>query len=229
MKAFLIIMAAAWLTVAGSACSSRVSTRPQAEAFQVELRARNDDGQPLAGVTWASGEQRLGETRANGALPLALRGREGQLLHATVNCPTGYVAPDTVPELRLTHTRRISDQQIQPLTIEVVCTRVAREIALVVHADRGPGLALLVDGKAAGSTDADGNAHVLLKVDRSVRKLDVALDSSQQPDLMPKTPTRSFELDGRDSLILFTETFSTSPKAKAKAPPRPKYVPYRVN
>jgi len=215
--------------LAAVACGPQAVAQPKADAFEVELRARNDDGVPLAGAAWAHSGQTLGETGADGALRLTLRGREGQSMQTSIACPRGYAAPDTTPPVRLAHTRRISDKQEQPVTVEAVCTRAAREIALVVHTERGPALPVLVDGKPAGSTDADGNAHVLLRVDRSMRKLDVAVDTSARADLTPKSPARSFELDGRDGVLVFAENFTQSLAAKPKAQARPKYVPYRVN
>jgi len=228
MKSLWIARLASLAALSG-ACSSQTAPRPQADAFEVELRARNDDGAPLAGAAWAHSGQPIGETGPDGALRLTLRGREGQSMQTTIECPRGYAPPDTVPQVRLTHTRRISDKQQQPVTVEAVCTRTAREIALVVHAERGPALPVFVDGKPAGSTDADGNAHVLLRVDRAVRKLDVAVDTSAHGDLSPKNPARSFDLDGRDGVVVFAESFSATPAARAKIQARPKYVPYRVN
>lgn len=229
MKSVRIISILGILAALSSACGSTAVSRPQADAFEVELRARNDDGAPLAGAAWATGGQALGETGADGTLRLTLRGREGQAMRAAISCPDGYAAPDSVSEVRLTHTRRISDKQSQPVTVEAVCTRTAREIALVVHTERGPGLPVLVDGRSAGSTDDDGNAHVLLRVDRSVRKLDVAVDTSGHSDLTPKNPARSFQLDGRDGVLVFAESFARSPPRTTRSPGRPKYVPYRVN
>lgn len=217
------------LLASSSACGSQAAARPPADAFEVELRARNDDAAPLAGVAWIHGGQRLGETGADGALHLTLRGREGQTMQTAVECPIGYEAPDTVPLIRLSHTRRVSDKQPQPVVAEAVCTRTARELALVVHAEHGAALPVLVEGKPAGTTDADGNAHVLLRVDRAVQKLNVAVDTSAHADLIPKSPLRSFELDGRDGVLVFTENFSAVPVARPRIQARPKYVPYRVN
>jgi hypothetical protein len=229
MRFLSIVSVVACLAAMSSACGSPIGARPQAEAFEVELRVRNDDGEPLAGAAWNTGPSALGETGPDGGLRLTLRGREGQSMRTAITCPTGYVAPDAVPEVRLTHARRVSDKQAQPVTVEAVCSRISRDIVLVVHAERGPALPLLVDGKAAGATDADGNAHVLLRVDRAVRKLDVAVDTSGRSDLTPKNPARSFELDGRDGVLVLAESFSQTPAAKTRSQGRPKYVPYRVN
>lgn len=229
MKSLSIVSVLACLAVMSGACGSQVASRPQADAFEVELRARNDDGAPLGGVTWTHSGQTLGEAATDGALRLTLRGREGQSMQTAVVCPAGYVAPDTGPQIRLTHTRRITDTRPQPVTVEAVCTRTARDIALVVHAEHGPALPVLIDGKDAGSTDADGNAHVLLRIDRAVRNLELAVDTSARADLTPRNPARSFELDGRDGVLVFAESFTATAAAKAKAQAHPKYVPYRVN
>ena len=229
MKPVSIVSVVACLAAMSSACGSQVGSRPQAESFEVELRARNDDGAPLSGAAWTTSGTALGKTGTDGGLRLTLRGREGQSMRAAITCPIGYVAPDAVPEVRLTHTRRVSDKQAQPVTLEAVCARTARDVVLVVHAEHGSSLPLLVEGKAAGATDADGNAHVLLRVDRAVRKLDVAIDTSAHPELMPKNPARSFELDGRDGLLVVVENFTKTVAAKTKLQARPKYVPYRVN
>jgi len=229
MRLRSIVSVAACFGAMNSACGAQVGSRPQTDTFKVELRALNDDGAPLAGAIWTTNGSALGETGIDGVLRLNLRGREGQSMRTALSCPEGYVAPDAVPEIRLAHARRISDKGAQPVMIEVVCSRTARDIVLVMHAEHAPFLPLLVDGKLAGSTDADGNAHVLLRVDRSVHKVDVAIDTSARPDLTPKSPARSFELDGRDGVLVFAESFTRTLGAKAKTQGRTKYIPYRVN
>lgn len=212
------------------ACGAKTS-EPVSPNYAVELQITNDDGGALAGVAIDVGKKRVGTTGADGTLKTDLTGVEGQSLSIAALCPEGYANPETLAPLRLTHTRRVTLDGYQPLHVEAVCRRQMRDLVVVVRARGASELPLEVDGKPAGTTDADGNAHVLVKADRTTASLGVTLDTNAHPELKPKNPSRTFELAGNDAILVFDQTFVSSPKPVFRAGPTKtkKHIPYRVD
>ena len=220
----------ALLTLGLSACGAKHS-EPVSPKYSVEFHMTNDDGQSLAGVEIDVGKNRVGTSDAEGMVKTDLSGAEGQTLPVAVSCPEGFTNPEKLTPLRLAHTRRVTLDGYQPLHVEATCRRNVRDIVVVVRARGGADLPLQVDGKSAGVTDADGIAHVLVRADRNTASLKVALDTSAHQELKPKNPSRTFELAGNDAILVFDQTFVSSPKPVFHVGPgRPKrHIPYRVN
>ena len=221
----LVAVSAWWL----ASCDTRSATSEQ--SFEAILRVTTDDAEPLFGASFALNAKPFGATDRTGTLSVLLRGSEGQTVRLSLACPDGYSPPEGLPTLRLTRTRRMGQSGTQPITLDAVCTRRTRAVALVVHALPGKSLPVEVDGKALGSTDADGNAHLLLEVDRSRRTVTTRIDTSTQPSVLPQSPERTFELSGRDSVLYFAPELHDVPP---KAPHRPisvprRHVPYRID
>lgn len=220
----LCLTACAFLLVATFGCGSKTID----DRFEISLRAISDDMMPLADVAFATGKSNLGKTSNSGAVNVRLRGAEGQTLPITVTCPGGYESSGELSPLRLTRTRRVGQAVTQPLTVEASCTRKLRDVVLVVRAENSSNLAVHVDGKPA-ATATDGTAHVLLQLDRDVRQVSVTLDTTDQPKLRPQNPSRTFELHGKDTVLVMAQSFTASPKPQHRNSPAPRrHIPYRV-
>ncbi len=231
-----MIRAQILLVVAVAAAACGEAPPPTEQRFEAGLSAVTDEGQPLAGARFLLDKQVLGSTSQSGTLTVRLRGSEGKLLRLSMECPSGYSPPEALPPLRLTQTRRVGEAGPQPLSVKATCTREMRTVAVVIRAEKGTDLPVQVDGKAAGTTDADGNAHVLLNVDRGTRSITVGFDTTTRPELLPKNPQRVYELGGRDAVVLFEPAFTLAPPKRVPrrspapspaAPPR--HVPYRLD
>lgn len=206
---------------------------PRLKSFHVELSASNDDGEPLGGVAFSAGERALGESDANGQLGVDVSAVEGQSIPITAACPDGYVDPERPAMLKLTQVRRVSDNDAAALSVEVVCTKKLRDVVLVVRAANAPFLTVEVGGKPIGKTDASGYAHFLLQPGREARSLSASLATVDAPFLRPQNPTRIYDLDGRDAILLFEQSFTSERRTTKKrvASTRvvaPKHVPYRI-
>jgi hypothetical protein len=198
------------------------------DRFEISLRATSDDALPLAGAKFATSKSNLGQTSGSGVVNVRLRGAEGQTLAVAVTCPSGYESSGELPPLRLTRTRRVGEAVAQPLAVEATCIRKLRDVVLVVRAESAPNLPVHVDGKPAATT-TDGMAHLLLQLDRDVRQVSVTLDTTDQPKLRPQNPSRTFELHGRDAVLVMDQSFSAAPKPQNRNPPAPRrHIPYRV-
>jgi hypothetical protein len=173
-------------------------------------------------------------TGSSGTSSVKLEGTEGQVLPVTAECPEGYASSEKPQPLRLTRSRALGNGQIEPNWFQVTCTRKLRDVVVVVRAEGGGGLGVRIDGKSYGTTDPDGNAHVLLKLERDIRSLGVALDTSARPGLKPESPSRTFELSGRDAVLLVEQRFAQSPRPKPALPKSPlpaprRHIPERLN
>jgi hypothetical protein len=227
-KTIRLTIARVALVVGLISCGSKESAAVRV-TFASEFHITNDDGDALAGAVIVASGTRLGTTGADGILRTNLAGTEGQSLPVTVSCPLGFSGAEKPSILRLTHTRRVNFSD-RPMRVEAVCLRNVRSIVLVLRALGGAELPLQVDGKPAGTTDADGIAHVLVKVERNVKALNVSLDTSGRQELRPKNPSRTYELGGNDGLLVFDQTLVATPKPKphrggTKSRNR---IPYRV-
>lgn len=222
-----VVLFAVWVT---GACSR--PAEPTSGSFEVIFRVVDDEAERLAGARFTSGPRELGVTGANGELQLRLQGREGQTIPVGVACPEGYVEPVGLPELRLAASRPVGQEEAQAIVYEAVCTRRERDVVLVVNAAKGSELPVNVAGTSKAQTDRDGTAHVLLKVDQGTKHLSVSLDTSSRPELKPQNPSRTFELDGSDTILLFDQEFVVEKPRRVTRPVRqaPKrHVPYRID
>jgi hypothetical protein len=214
------------------ACSALVacaSSKPPSQPYRVELRAVTADGLPLAGVELSLNDKGAGTTGADGRLLRNVSGAEGVSLRVGAKCPAEFEPPAELPVVRLTRTKSIDAAKAQPLTAEVRCAPTHRDVVVVVKAERGPRLPVLIDGKAVATTDDDGTAHVLLRRPPLENKVEVSLDTTSQTSLKPVSPSRTYELGGRDALVLFEQSFSVpTPKASRTTPVR-RHIPIRVD
>lgn len=201
---------------------------PEKPPFSIRLSATSDEGQPLPGVSFSTGEKLVGTTPESGGFVVQLRGAEGATLPLQAKCPEQYESP-LAGSIRLTRVKALSGTP-EPLSFDAVCSRKVRDVVVVVHAENGAGLPVSIDGEESGTTDEHGNAHVLVSVDREVKTLAVSLDTSEHERLRPQNPRRVFELDGHDAVALFHQPLSQA-RAPRKARPvsrAPRHVPYRV-
>lgn len=202
--------------------------KPTDQRFRLALSATTDDGAPLANVTFATGGTALGTSGPSGLFQVSLKGAEGQTLPLRVACPSGYQLTSEPPRVQLARTRRLDEASPNAIEVKVECTRQLRDIVLVVHTD-APNIRVNVDGKQAATTADDGTAHLLLQLDRDTRQVAVALDTTDQPKLRPQSPSRIFELHGRDTLVVLDQSFANVAKAPSRmshATTRP--APYRI-
>ena len=198
--------------------------------YPVKLVAQSDNGEPVQGAAFKTGDNEMGTTDHGGQVTVVVHGREGALVPIQVTCPRGFVSP---PEgtLRLGLVKSLDSTTEKQLEHKVICDRETRSVAIVIRAQGGPKLPVLVDGKQVTATDENGNAHVAMEVARDSTRLAVSLDTSDDQTLRPQNPYRAFELDGVDQFFVFDPLLAqvrvrhppTRRAVRSKAP-----VPYRM-
>jgi hypothetical protein len=221
------VVALALLT--GFGCSG-ASVRASRQ-FQLELRARSDDGRPLSGVLVTRGAHGLGRTGDDGLLATRLSGDEGQAVTLAPECPLGYQKPIAPLTLRLSSNRALTGAAPQVLRAELVCQRERRDVVLAVHAPGGGGLAIDVNGQPAGITDLDGNAHVLVSIDRSVHTLEVAFSARDRKDVSLQQPRQLVEPGPGDTVVMLAPALTPirqSPK-RVSSSAQGRHVPTRID
>lgn len=227
-----VILAAA-TAMALVACGSSVESSKK--RFSVVLTSVSDDGTPLQGTRFLTAKTAIGATDDKGRLSVRLTGIEGQSVPLTVICSEGYVSPEEAPVLRLREVRKVSQVGASSLKVDAVCDRKLRDVLVVVRTADAPSLPVDLAGKTIGETSPDGTAHFHLSLDREVRSLSVSLQTASVPGLRPQNPSRVFELDGRDAVLLVDQSFTTERSTRTKrAATRPtlgpkKRVPDRID
>lgn len=209
-----------------SGCAAKEAPVPR---FAVALHAATEEGVPLAGVAFSIGKESVGATGENGQLNLALPGIEGTSVAVSAVCPEGFEAPPTLPALRLTKTRSLEGHAPQAIPFQVRCRKELVDLVVVVKAERGNRLPVLVDGKPVTMTDDDGIAHVLLRRSRSDGTLQVSLDTTGHPALKPLNPIRTFETHEQDAIVLFEQAFTSVRQAAPRVATPRRHVPVRIN
>lgn len=221
------------LTLLLAACGA-TTTPTTVKSFDVVLRATTDEGQPMPGAQFGVGATTLGATDASGTAKATIHGEDGQTVAISTSCPEGYVAPEKPTSLRLALVRKIDDTGPVVLGVESVCTRKMRDVVLVVRTKNAPSLNVDIGGRTVGHTDENGVAHFGLQLDRDVRSLSVSLKTSAWSSLRPQNPSRVFELDGHDAVLLLDQAFAAEQKVvrvvkRLPPPPESKHVPYKID
>lgn len=215
------------LALASVACATK---KLPPEPYRVELRASTSDGAPLPGVEISINGKGAGTTGADGRLLRDVTGAEGTLLRVAAKCPPDSEPQSELPALRLARTKSLGASKSQPLTAEVRCSPTHRDVVVVVKADRGARLPVLIDGKPVATTDDDGVAHVMLRRAAGEQKVEVSLNTASQAGLKPVSPSRTYDLAGRDAVVvLFEQSFSTVAAKVSKTAPVRRHVPVRVD
>jgi len=213
----MIARAAVLSLLAACSCSEAV---PQPERFAVVLRAERASGEAIAGArAWADGRA-LGATSELGVLRAELHGREGTAVELTAACPPAYRTEQPARRLVLRRVRAPAGARAGPLQLTVHCQPLERAAAIVVLATgrHAGALPIRVRGEIVGQTESDGSAHVLISAAPHA-PLRVELDTSARPDLRPRNPVHTFQLDEEDRILLIEQHFVGA--ATPVRPPRP--------
>jgi hypothetical protein len=206
----------------------------QAERYPVRLLAFDDQGEKVAGVAIAFGDQALGSTAQSGMLELELAGGEGDRVQLQASCPEGFAEPSEQPSLTLMRFQSVDPEADRFTTLRVVCARSAH-IAVVALRSGQPDLPVLLRGEEVARTSSTGTAHVIVE-NAPGTQFQLTLDTSQKPDLRPHSPTRMFSVGAGDDFSVWDQAFAQAPKPKPrvrkKRAPEPepqRVVPYRLD
>jgi hypothetical protein len=203
---------------------------PEPTPFAVIFTVKADEKVPVAGAQLLARGGNIGATDAGGELKVTLDGFEGDRLPIKLQCPDGYAAtpPDSIVILR--SIQGLNGRERQPVTLDLSCQPSKRDAVVLVHAGgEAKSLPVKIDGAVVGKTDSLGFAHLHLSTDPGSR-FEVSLDTSSNDKLMPQNPKQGFQMDQKDELFIFDQSFKLPPKPKVhRKPPPAKHIPQRLN
>jgi hypothetical protein len=190
-------------------------TPVEAPRYAVAVRVESDPGQPVGAANITSAGNTLAKTDAQGLATLSLTGALGEQLALAVRCPEGFRQPAQPVTVIL----RPAEPNTPPPEYRVACPPAVRSLVVSVRAQNGVGVPLRHLGKELARTDAQGAAHVLLKLPPG-EALNLVLDTSapEHHALRPRSPTLKFTVPDRDDVVLFDQAFvvDAPPPAKPK-------------
>ena len=169
------------------------------------LRVYSDPGKVVPGASVSFRGRVLGQTDETGAVRLAMHGSEGDRIELLVRCPVDFLSPSKPLEVVL---HRLADPGAR-VEHQVQCPPVRRDLVVVVRAEHGPNLPVMVLGREVARTDASGVAHVLLEVlaNDQVEMTLQTTDERAGERLRPQNPVMKFAGADRDDMKLFDVHF----------------------
>jgi hypothetical protein len=170
--------------------------------YGLSIRVESDPGRPLAGAEVRLRDQRVGTTDASGVVKVKSRGAEGSVLSFQITCPDGYQSPSRPLSVVL---RRLSQRDRFP-EYATACRPTERTLVVAVRAEHGPNLPVMYLGREIARTDRSGAAHVSLKSPPE-ETVELALDTTENPRLRPRSPSARFRVGQADDLVVLDESF----------------------
>jgi hypothetical protein len=208
-QAGLLVLAAAPL----GACDK--FDTPPPPPFDLIVRVESDPGHAVPGANIVRNGKTLASTAPDGRAQVRLTGNEGDSVEVFVKCSDDFQSP-AKPVLLALH--RMTDKTKLP-EYTAACPPSVRRVVVAVRAENGANLPVTYLGKAVGRTDASGAAHVLLAM-RPGDQFELALDTTNDPRLSPKSPNALFVVKPKDDIQAFDVKFTVAkPKVVYKAPP----------
>lgn len=226
-----------------SALAACATEQAQSIESALVVRARTDDGRPLAGVGIQIGDDSLGNTDASGELEAMLSGTEGTLFRLEARCPPGHLDPGELPPVLLGRFATLAEKDGR-LAVTVTCARQRRIVAVVVRArvekrkvllshrgHRGkvgtptglaavPGIPVLVNGKERARTDDHGLAHLAIEAPPDTH-IEVVLQTELPALAMlnPRSPAQGLNVRGTDDVYPIDQTFTAERLVRLPPPP----------
>lgn len=163
------------------------------------------EGEGVEGVRVRVGPDEVGLTDAAGAVDAELAGREGRQLPLAVECPDGMRDPSDLRPVVLQRMRAVGDAaRLRRVLVQVECPPYEREVAVLVRVRGHADVPVLVNGVEQARTDADGLAHLAMRLEPGA-PLEVSLRTDHLPNLLPRDPARTWEVPDHDELFVFDQ------------------------
>jgi len=184
-----------------------VSHELPANGYELVVHVESDPSRPLAGARVLHGGRELGVSSADGRIAVHATGSEGEHLAFEVTCPAGFRAPEAALDVTL---RRALGNSGRPEYF-VACPPLTRKLVVAARLEHGENLPIRYLGRELARTDSDGIAHLLLEAEKD-KTVELTVDTSEQPQLRPKSPTARFRIGDRDDVVVLAQTFQSPPK-----------------
>ncbi len=213
MKAATPLFATA-LALACWSCSRQAPVKN----YDLTVFVEADPSEPLAGVRLLHSGQQLGVTAADGRVAVRATGNEGERIDLTISCPDGYRSPEAPLSVTLRHASEHPEYF-------ATCPPLSRKLVVAARLEHGAGLPIKYLGRELARSDASGVAHLVLEGEAH-KTVELTVDTSEQPQLRPKSPTARFRVGDRDEIVVLQQAFQSrhKPVVRAQQPTGPKRI-----
>lgn len=188
---------------------TQVSQETPANGYELIVHVESDPSRPLAGARVSHAGRELGVSAPDGRVTVHATGSEGERIEFEVACPTGFRSPAAA----LTVTLRHAGGGAQRPEYFASCPPLTRKLVIAARLEHGSNLPIRYLGRELARSDGDGVAHVLLEGETD-KTVELTVDTSDQPQLRPKSPVSRFRIGDHDDVVLLTQTFQSPPKPK---------------
>ena len=200
-----------------------VSPEAKPAGYELVVRVESDPNHPLAGARLLHAGQELGVSGADGRVAVRASGKEGERIELEVACPARFRSP----EAPLSVTLRRSAASGERPEYFAACPPLTRKLVVAARLAHGANLPIRYLGRELGRSDSDGVAHVLLEAETD-KTVELTVDTSEQPQLRPKSPTARFRMGNRDDVVVLAQSFESHKNKPQKHTPRAN-GPIRIN
>jgi hypothetical protein len=193
------------LTLSALACNEQAPVK----SYDLAVRVEADAGQPLAGAKLLHAGQTLGSTNEDGRVVIRATGNEGERVELEIACPEGFKSPEAPLAVTL---RRGAERP----EYFAACPPLSRKLVVAARLEHGAGLPIRYLGREVARSDASGIAHLVLEAE-SDKAVELTVDTSEQPQLRPKSPTARFRVADRDEIVVLEQAFQAPRKPAVRA------------
>jgi hypothetical protein len=184
--------------------------------YDLVVHVESDPSRPLAGARVLHAGRELGVTAADGRVAVRATGTEGERVDFEVACPTGFRNPESALSVTLRHAAGGSKRP----EYFAACPPLTRKLVIAARLEHGVNLPIRYLGRELARSDADGVAHLLLEGEAD-KTVELTVDTSEQPQLRPKSPTARFRIGDHDDVVLLAQTFQSPAKPVLHVQRRP--------
>jgi len=175
--------------------------------YDLLVRVESDPNHPLAGARLMHGGRELGVSAVDGRVAIHVAGSEGERLEVELVCPRGFRSPETPLNVTLRHAA-VGNERPEYVA---ACPPLTRKLVVAARLEHGVNLPIRYLGRELARSDNSGVAHLLLEGE-SDKTVELTVDTSEQPDLRPKSPTARFRIGNTDDVVVLAQTFLTTRK-----------------
>ena len=188
------------------ACAN-VRQEPKPNTYELIVHVESDPSHPLAGARLLHGARELGVSAADGRVAVHTLGSEGEHIELEVACPAGFRSPEAGLNVTLRHA--VGDGK-RPEYF-AACPPLLRKLVIATRLEHGINLPIRYLGRELARSDSDGIAHLLLEGEAE-KTVELTIDTSEQPQLRPKSPTARFRIGDTDDVVVLAQSFQSSQK-----------------
>jgi hypothetical protein len=175
----------------------------------LRVRVLSEDETPLKGARVHVDGRSVGVSDKQGWVKTELAGPGGRRCRVGVACPGDLVPRDRKQKIvSVRYLREIGRgvENLVPIEIGFTCVSPIKKSVLVVSADGRAALPIRALGRQIAITDRQGFAQTVIE-GLPGDEIEVVIDTSENPKLRPRMPSRRLRLPGSSQIYIFDQKF----------------------